>query len=84
MGLKKLAPSHSRGVEYPYGRLWNQNVVRDPRVRLKIGGQVFERTLSLVTDGAEKDAVLKSKMEKHPESKNPGTDRVHILHVLPG
>jgi hypothetical protein len=33
---------------------------------------------------AEKDAVLKSKMEKCPELKNPGTDRVHILYVLPG
>ena len=28
------------------GKLWNDDIVRDPHVRLKIGDQVFDRTLS--------------------------------------
>ena len=82
-GQLYLTSTYSQGGEYPYGRVWNQNVVRDPRVRLKIGDRVFENTLSLVTDAAVKDAVLESKMEKYPEWKNPGADKVHILQVLP-
>ena len=82
-GQLYLTSTYSQGGEYPYGRLWNQNVVRDPRVRLKIGDQVFESTLALVTDASEKAAVLQSKMEKYPDWKNPGADKVHTLRVLP-
>src|ERR1700761_6816692 len=40
------------------GRQWVENIVRDPQVRLKIGDKVFDRTLSIVDDPAEKAAVL--------------------------
>ena len=43
------------------GRLWVENIVRDPHVRLKIGDRVFDSTFSLVDDPAEKAAVLQAK-----------------------
>lgn len=48
------------------GRAWVEDVVRDPHVRLKIGGQIFDRTMSLVTDPAEKEAALQAKGKKYP------------------
>jgi hypothetical protein len=44
---------------------WNENVIRDPRVRLKIGNQLYDRTLSYVTDPAEKAAVFQAKSKKY-------------------
>jgi hypothetical protein len=80
-GRLYLTSTYSEGGEFP-SRYWNKNVVRDPRVRLKIGNQLFERTLSLVTDVAEKEAVLESKRKKAPQWKSPGTENVHIFRVL--
>ena len=39
--------------EFPYGKAWWRNVERDPRVRLKIGGKIYEMTVALVRDRAE-------------------------------
>ena len=36
--------------EYPNARFWNRNVVRDPRVRVKIGDRLFEGTAELISD----------------------------------
>ena len=49
------------GVKYR----WNEDVIRDPRVRLKIGNQLYDRTLSYVTDPAEKAAVFQAKFKKY-------------------
>ena len=46
------------GGEFPDARFWNRNVVRDPRVRLGIGGRIYERRAVLVEDPAEWNAVL--------------------------
>jgi hypothetical protein len=48
----------SPGLDYK--RVWAENVARDPHVRLKIGDQLFDRTLSLVTDPVEKEAALQA------------------------
>jgi hypothetical protein len=55
---------------------WNTDLVRDPRVRIKIGNQVFDRTATLVTDPAEKAAVLQTKREQY-------WDMEPLLHNLP-
>ena len=39
--------------KFPYGKAWWRNVERDPRVRLKIGGKIYEMTVALVRDRAE-------------------------------
>ena len=83
-GQLYLFSAYYRGGEFPQDRFWNQNVMRDPRVRLKIGNQLFDRTLSFVTDAAEKEAVIQTFMEKYPEWRNPGIENVHTFRVLPG
>jgi hypothetical protein len=49
---------YAEGGEFPNARVWNRNVVRDPRVRLKIGERIFEREAVLVEDPAEWREVL--------------------------
>jgi hypothetical protein len=48
------------GVKYR----WNADVIRDPRVRLRIGNELYDRTLSLVTDPAEKAAMMQKKYKE--------------------
>ena len=50
------------GVKYR----WNEDVLRDPHVRLKIGEQLYDRTLSTVTDPDEKAAMMKKKYKDSP------------------
>ena len=57
--------------------------MRDPRVRLKIGNQLFERTVSWVTAATEKEAVLQTFIEKYAEWRSTVIDNVHIFLVLP-
>jgi F420H(2)-dependent quinone reductase len=54
------------GGEFPNARFWNRNVVRDPRVRLKIGDRIFERRAVLVEDPAEWNRVLAAFAQKMP------------------
>jgi hypothetical protein len=65
------------------GRRWVEDIIRDPRVRLKIGDQLFERTLSLVNDPDEKAAVLQSKGKKYPKWKVPSVSTATVFRVLP-
>ena len=54
------------GGEFPDARAWNRNVVRDPRVRLKIGDRIYERTAVLVEDRDEWNEVLAAFARKLP------------------
>ena len=67
VGDKLYVPSvyRERG-DFPDERLWNRNVVRDPRVRLKIGEKIYERQAALVEDAAEWQAVLDAFAKKSP------------------
>ena len=42
---------------FPYDKAWTTNVSRDPRVRLKIGGKLYEMTLVLIPDRVEVAAI---------------------------
>lgn len=64
-------------------RLWVQDVMRDPNVRLKIGDQVFDRTLSIINDPAEKAAVLQAKGKKYPQWKVSPVATSTVLRVTP-
>lgn len=39
--------------EFPYAKSWWANIERDPRVRMKIDGKIYEMTVALVTDRDE-------------------------------
>jgi hypothetical protein len=69
---------------YPAGtpRSWNDNVLRDPHVRIKIGNDVYDRTLSLVTDPAERAGVLGARKKKYPQLKVPPNATIHVFHVV--
>lgn len=71
---------YREGVEYPHGRSWNEDVARDPHVRIKIGDQLYDRTLSYVTDPAEKAGMLEAFAKKYPNLKIPAT--VHVFRVI--
>ena len=82
-GQLYLTSTYSRGGEFP-DRFWNKNVVRDPRVRLKIGNQLFDRKVSLITDPVEREAVLQSKWKKYPHLSRPDDNsNVHIFITEP-
>lgn len=44
---------------------WPRDVARDPRVRLKIGGQLLDRILVLVTDPAEREGMIQVRAKKY-------------------
>jgi hypothetical protein len=51
--LQSSAQTFRLNKEFPYGKSWWRHVERDPRVRLKIGGKLYEMTVVLVQDRAE-------------------------------
>ena len=61
---------------------WNENAMRDPHVRIKIGNDVYDRTLSLVTDPAEQHAVLQARSKKYPRLKVPPNATINIFRVI--
>lgn len=65
------------------GRLWVEDILRDPHVRLKIADQLFDRILSVVSDPVEKAAVLQAKGKKYPEWKVPSVSAATVFRVNP-
>jgi hypothetical protein len=83
-GQLYLTSVFREGSPFPQGKLWTSNVMRDPHVRLKVGDRVYDRTLALVTDPAERAAVLESKTKKYPGQRIATTSSVYLFRVLPG
>ena len=63
-------------------RSWNVNVMRDPHVRMKIGDKLYDRTLVVVTDPAERQGLLEAKTKKYPQLKTPANARINVFHVI--
>ena len=51
--LQSSAQTFRLNEEFPYAKAWWRNVERDPRVRLKIDGKIYEMTVVLIQDRAE-------------------------------
>ena len=77
-----LFSAYYGGGDFPDLRRWNKNVVRDPRVRLKIGGQLFDQTLSYIDDESIRTPVHQAFVDKYPQWASPGLENVHIFQVL--
>jgi hypothetical protein len=61
------------GIPFPDGKGWTAALARDPRVRVKIGDQLYDRTVTVVTDQAELDALNQAAQIKFPQTQNaPG------------
>lgn len=69
---------------YPAGqpRSWDVNVMRDPHVRIKIGDKLYDRTLAVVTDPAERQGLLDAKTKKYPLLKTPANATVQVFRVV--
>jgi hypothetical protein len=83
-GQLYLTSVFREGSPFPQGKRWTANVMRDPRVRLKIGDRVYDQTLALVTDPVQRAAVLASKAKKYPSQRIATTSSVYLFRVLPG
>ena len=81
-GRLYLDSFYAAGLTYPHGRSWNEDVARDPHVRIKIGDQLYDRTLAYVTDPAERAGVIEAKRKKYPQQKIPATSTINVFHVL--
>jgi hypothetical protein len=65
--------------KFPYSKAWWANVERDPRVRMKIGGRIYEMTLVLIHDRAE---VAQLQRGRDPVTKEIGADgKEHVTQV---
>lgn len=49
------------------GRGWTGNLARDPRVRVKVGENLYDRSVSRLTDTAELAGVVQSMETKYPK-----------------
>ena len=78
-----LFSSYGGGGNFPDKRAWNQNVLRDPRVRLKIGDRLFDQTLTHIDDEDIRAPVYQAFLDKYPDWRSPGQENVHIFLVEP-
>jgi hypothetical protein len=81
-GQLYLYSYYAAGLSYPHGRRWNEDVARDPHVRLKIGDKLYDRTLVLATDRAEQQAVNEATSKKYPALKEPPGGTIVLFHVV--
>ena len=81
-GQLYLASIHPGSAPYPGPRVWDQIVARDPHVRLRIGGQVYDRVLVHVTDPAEHDAVIRAQTKKYPKYKYGSDMAFNVFRVI--
>lgn len=63
-------------------RPWNDNVMRDPHVRIQIGHQLYDRALMSVTDPEEKEGVLQARAKKYPLLKIPADATIRVFRVI--
>ena len=70
--------------EFPDGKAWWKNVIRDPRVRMKIDGKIYEMTLVLINNRDEVTELT----GRYPIQKRFGPDgneqvivEAHWFHV---
>jgi hypothetical protein len=67
------------GVTLPAGRHWNRNIIRDPRVRIKIGDKLYDRKLVYITDPAQRMEILRA---RGPRYFDPGI-YLQLWHAVP-
>jgi hypothetical protein len=53
-------------------------------VRLKVGDQLFDATLMVITDPAEREGVLKTRAKKYNQKYPPVGQTFTVYHVIPG
>lgn len=72
----------AKGVPFPDGKSWVKNVMRDPHVRLKFGDNLYDCTLSPVTDVNERAAVLGPRAKQNPQLLAADSTNGPVLHLF--
>jgi len=84
-GALYVPTSMIRGEEHPGERQWVRNVTMDPKVRVKLGDEIYERRAVKVTEPAELEAAKAAFVKKYALDGNdldPGRD-VWIFRLDP-
>jgi hypothetical protein len=55
--------------DFPKARFWNRMVVRDPRIRVKIGDRLFEMRAYPLRDSSDAAAARQAFLDKYPDVK---------------
>ena len=76
-----LFSAYYQSGDFPDDRGWNRNVMRDSRVRLKLGDRLYDQELSYVSDMAVKASVVQSFIDKYPQWDSPGMENVYVFVV---
>jgi hypothetical protein len=79
-GQLYIGSAYIAGQQFPNGRHWNRNVMKDPRVRLKIAGKLYDQKLVHITD-PEKSEIHMARKNMNRWS-HPGMD-AQIFHAVP-
>jgi hypothetical protein len=72
-------------VKFPYDKSWTADVMRDPRVRLKIGGKLYSATMVLVADRSQAVQILgrnPETYEKGPDGQEQVVGYDHVFRVF--
>ena len=72
-------------IPFPNDKAWTRNVSRDPRVRLKIAGEIYEATVALMTDRAEVAEVMGRDpvtVERAPDGRERVREVMHYWRVF--
>ena len=85
LGEKLYLPTiYFGGGEWP-DKAWNANVASDPRVRLEMGGKIYEREAAVVEDPAEFQSALQALAAKYPfwqeQLSKPASERPDMAMV---
>jgi hypothetical protein len=82
-GQLYVGSPYRAGLKFPGGRTWNEDVVRDPHVRLKIGNRLYDRMLVHVTDPAVIAGVLQARDKKYGNARGiPPGETLEVFHVV--
>jgi len=85
-GQLYITSMFGKGVPFPESKIWVNNVMRDPHVRLKFGDNLYYCTLSPVTDPDQRAAVLGPRAKQNPQllaANSTNGPVLHLFHVLP-
>lgn len=81
-GQLYLTSMFAAGVPFPQGKQWVANVMRDPHIRLKFGDNLYDCTLSHVTDPEERAAVLAQRAKQNPQLPVANASNGPVLHLF--
>ena len=76
-----LLSAYYEGGDFPQARSWNKNVIRDPRIRLKIQSDIYKRELRFLGGGASKELIHDAFLKKYKNWQSPSLENVHIFLV---